>query len=145
MRVSNVRVNVELELEVLHHERRGFPNDRGLLTRATHDGAHHRVVARPFLRVGQVRHRVTVGGDELAARQLVDAELRVLNLVVVDPTVKSYHHCPHVLVNLHLQQKIQWEEKLIYTRKVSTKRTVALTRVMIFLVVFFLQETYLYK
>ena len=32
-------------------------------------------VARPLLRVGQMRDRVEVGHDELAARVLVDAQL----------------------------------------------------------------------
>lgn len=60
---------------VVDHERRGLAHKRWLLARAALDGPGHRAVARPLLRVGQVRHRVEVGGDELAALVLVDAEL----------------------------------------------------------------------
>ena len=49
-----------------------------------------------LLRVGEVRHCVEVGGDELAARVLVDAELRVLDLVVVDLAVKADDDGAHV-------------------------------------------------
>ena len=57
-----------LEGARLAHEHR-------LLAGAPLDGASHRAVARPLLRVGQMRDRVEVGHDELAARVLVDAQL----------------------------------------------------------------------
>ena len=41
------------------------------------DRPRHRTVASPLLSVGEVRDGVEVGGDELTARVLVDAELRV--------------------------------------------------------------------
>lgn len=43
----------------------------------------------PHLSIGEVRHGIEVGGDKLAARVLVDAQLRVLNLVVINRAVEA--------------------------------------------------------
>lgn len=49
-----------------------------------------------YLGVGEVGDGVEVGGDELAPWVLVDAKLRVLNLVVVDVPVEPHNHrCTH--------------------------------------------------
>jgi hypothetical protein len=45
-----------------------------------------------------MRHGVQIGGDELASRVLVDAELSVLDLVVVDLAVEPDDDRAHVLV-----------------------------------------------
>ena len=47
-----------------------------------------------------MRDGVEVGGDELAALVLVDAQLGVLDLVVVDVAVETNHHSAHVVVVL---------------------------------------------
>ena len=65
----------------------------------TFDGADHCTVAGPLLGVGQVRARIQVGGNEVAARVLADAQRRVLDLVVVQVPVKANHDC----ANLRMQ------------------------------------------
>lgn len=44
------------------------------------------------LSVCEVSHGVQVRGDKLTAGVLVDAQLRVLDLVVVDGSVEAHHH-----------------------------------------------------
>ena len=62
----------------------------------TFDGANHGAVAGPLLGVGEVRARIQVRCNEVAARILADAERRVLDLVVVQVPVKAHHHCAHL-------------------------------------------------
>ena len=45
-----------------------------------------------------MRHRVKIRGDEFAARVLVDAQLRILYLVVVDEPVEAHNHRPDIVV-----------------------------------------------
>lgn len=49
-------------------------------------------VFRTDLGIGEVGDRIEVGGNELAPRVLVDAQLSVLDLVVVDHPVKAHNH-----------------------------------------------------
>lgn len=44
------------------------------------------------LGIGEVGHGVEVSGDELATWVFVDAQLRILDLVVVDGPVESDNH-----------------------------------------------------
>ena len=44
------------------------------------------------LGVGEVGYGIEIGGNELAPRVLVDAQLGVLDLVVVDHPVKANNH-----------------------------------------------------
>merc|ERR1719223_88309 len=90
----------ELVAKVVDHERTGLADDGGLLSGAALDGADHAAVAGPLLRVRKMRDGVQVGSDELASGILVDAELRGLNLEVVDVTVEADHDGPDVLVLL---------------------------------------------
>ena len=60
------------------------------------DSAHHGAVPGPLLRVGQVRLGVQVGGDEMAAWVLADAQRGVLDLVVVEVPVEAHHHRAHL-------------------------------------------------
>ena len=45
-----------------------------------------------------MRHRVKIRGDEFAAGVLVDAQLRILYLVVVDKPVEAHNHSPDIVV-----------------------------------------------
>lgn len=60
------------------------------------DSANHCAIASPLLRVCQVRLCIQVGGDEVAARVLADAERCILDLVVVDMPVESHDHCSNL-------------------------------------------------
>mmetsp|Transcript_25836 Transcript_25836/g.76353 ORF Transcript_25836/g.76353 Transcript_25836/m.76353 type:complete len:276 (+) Transcript_25836:352-1179(+) len=93
-------VQFELVGEVIDHERAGLPHDGRLPPRAPLYRADHAPVPRPLLRVGQVGDGVAVGGDEFAPRILVDAQLGVLDLVVVDLAIESHDHGADVRVVL---------------------------------------------
>mmetsp|Transcript_14372 Transcript_14372/g.30332 ORF Transcript_14372/g.30332 Transcript_14372/m.30332 type:complete len:366 (+) Transcript_14372:154-1251(+) len=107
---ENVRVKavadhanpIALDAVLLHHvvdhQRARLADERGLAVGAPLDGAGHGAVARPLLRVGQVRHRVQVCHDELTARVFVDAKLRVLDLVVIDVAVEADDDGADVLI-----------------------------------------------
>ena len=45
-----------------------------------------------------MRHRIKIRGDEFAAGVLVDAQLRILYLVVVDEPVEAHNHRPDIVV-----------------------------------------------
>ena len=64
--------------------------------RPTLDGSNHCAIASPLLSVRQVRPRVQVGRDEMAAWVLADAQRGILDLVVVDVPVKAHHYCSHL-------------------------------------------------
>mmetsp|Transcript_66392 Transcript_66392/g.209915 ORF Transcript_66392/g.209915 Transcript_66392/m.209915 type:complete len:216 (-) Transcript_66392:342-989(-) len=91
-----------LLLEVIDHEGAWLAHDCGLLARAAPDGAHHGAVAGPLLGVGEVRDLIEVGGDKLATFVLVDAQLSVLDLVVVYVAVEADDDRTHFGVVLHL-------------------------------------------
>ena len=95
-----VGLQVVLGADVVDHERGRLADHRRVPAGAALDGARHGAVAGPLLRVGEVGDGVEVGGDELAALVLVDAELGVLDLVVVDVAVEAHHHGAHVVVVL---------------------------------------------
>ena len=71
---------------------------------STFDGADHGPIAGPLLGVGEVRARVQVSRDEVAARILADAQRRVLNLVVVQVPVKAHHHRTHLRAHTHFKK-----------------------------------------
>eukprot|EP00968_Pinguiococcus_pyrenoidosus_P020516 scaffold2429_cov263-Pinguiococcus_pyrenoidosus.AAC.2 len=95
---------ISLHLELLHdvvdHERARLPHKSRLFPRAALDGADHAPVPRPFLCVREMRDRIQIGRDEFAALQLVDAQLGVLDLVVVDVPVKAHHDRADVVIHL---------------------------------------------
>ena len=84
-----VPADAELVRHVIEHKGIGLADDFGLPLRGTLDGAHHRTISGPFLRARQMRHRVEIGRNELASLILVDAELRILYLVVCPRTEQS--------------------------------------------------------
>ena len=69
----------------------------------TLDSANHGTVTGPFLRVGEVGHRIQVGCDEQAARILRDAQCRSLDLVVVYVAIKSDYHRTHLPAGLSIR------------------------------------------
>ena len=46
-------------------------------------------------------HSVEIGGNELAARQFIQAQLSILQLVVVDMPIKANNHRTHIMVNVN--------------------------------------------
>ena len=84
-----ILANVKLVRDVVQHERRGLAHHRGFPLGGALDGTDHAPVTGPLLRVSQVRHRVGVGGDELAPRVFAYAQCGVLDLVVVDVAIEA--------------------------------------------------------
>mmetsp|Transcript_34892 Transcript_34892/g.81597 ORF Transcript_34892/g.81597 Transcript_34892/m.81597 type:complete len:335 (+) Transcript_34892:48-1052(+) len=95
-------LDVEFLLQVLDHEGGRLPNNMCLHTGASFHCADHRAVASPLLGICEVCDSVKVGGNELAPWKLIQAELRILQLGVVDVPVKANNDCTDVLINIHL-------------------------------------------
>ena len=75
----------------------------------TFDGTNHGPIAGPFLCIRQVGDGIQVGGNELAAWVLANAQCCVLDFVVVDVPVVAHNHCLH----LH-QQSFQTQHEDLY-------------------------------
>mmetsp|Transcript_95344 Transcript_95344/g.284701 ORF Transcript_95344/g.284701 Transcript_95344/m.284701 type:complete len:324 (+) Transcript_95344:131-1102(+) len=94
-----------LLLQVVDHQGAGFANDRRLLASAALDRANHGTVAGPLLSVRQMCDAVRVCGDELATLVFIDAELSILDLVVVHVSVETDDNGPNIWILIELASR----------------------------------------
>merc|ERR1719183_1545634 len=99
---NSVSVQVLLLSNIIDHKGAWFTNEVRFDTCAALNRSNHASVACPFLRIGEVSYSIQVGGNEFAVFILVDAELGVLNLVVIYVSVKTNNNSTDVFIMVEL-------------------------------------------
>lgn len=87
--------------DIVNHQRRGLTYNNRLSASAASYCPHHRAVSGPLLLVCEVHHGVRVRSDKQTALVQTEAQLGVLDLVVIDVGIETYNNCADVRVVLH--------------------------------------------
>ena len=88
----------QFRAQIVDHKWRWLPHYSWFLSGASLDSPDHAAVPGPLLSVRQMGDCIEIGGNELASRIFVDAQLSILDLVVVNVTIKANNDGPHIMV-----------------------------------------------
>mmetsp|Transcript_34374 Transcript_34374/g.45467 ORF Transcript_34374/g.45467 Transcript_34374/m.45467 type:complete len:244 (-) Transcript_34374:465-1196(-) len=95
---DSISLDTKLVTDVVNHQGRRLSDHKWLFACAPFDSANHGSVPCPLLSIREMGHSIQVGGNELAAFILIDAQLCVLNFIVVDVSVKAHNNSSNVRI-----------------------------------------------